>query len=123
MEQNSKNYYYLKNNQNISQYISHIIESQIKTKQNQILLSYPIFIREDNSTLFTFFHQLKSPYFYISFISLINSNENKTKENKIQFKKEKDFSFGEINISYDKRHLIVLNENRNKAYFILNFIE
>jgi len=123
MEQNSKNYYYLKNNQNISQYISHVIESQIKTKPNQILLSYPIFIKEDNSTLFTFFHQLKSPYFYITFISLINSNENKTKEVKIKFKNEKDFSFGEINISYDKRHLIVLNENRNKAYFILNFIE
>ena len=123
MEQNSKNYYYLKNNQNISQYISHVIESQIKTKPNQILLSYPIFIREDNSTLFTFFHQLKSPYFYISFISLLNSNDNKTKEIKIQFKKEKDFSFGEINISYDKKHLIILNEKRNKAYFILNFIE
>ena len=123
MEQNSKNYYYLKNNQSISQYISHIIESQIKTKQNQILLSYPIFIREDNSTLITFFYQFKSPYLYLSFISLINSNESKTKEVKIQFRKEKDFSLGEICISNDKRHLIILNEKRNKAYFVLNFIE
>ena len=123
MEENSKNFYYLKNNQNLSQYISNIIESLIKTKQNKILLTSPILMIEKNSSLITFFYQRNSPYLYIVFISLVNSNENRIKEVKIQFKKEKKFSFGEIRISFDKRHLIILNENKNKAYFILNYID
>ena len=123
MEQNSKNYYFLKKNQNISQYISNIIESLIKTKENQILLSSPIFLSEDNSSLITFFYQQNSLDLFITFISLANSNENKLKEIQIKFQKEKKFVFGEIYVKDNKRHLIILNENRNKVYIIINFID
>ena len=123
MEQNLKNYFYLKNNPSLSQYISHIIESLIKSKPNQILLSSPILVREDNSTIITFFYQKIINCLYINLISLINSNENKLKEIKIQFKKEKKFVFGEVMLSLDKKHLIIFNENRNKVYIIPNFIE
>lgn len=123
MEDNSKNYYYLKNNEKQSQYISYIINSLIKSKQNQILILSPIFIREDNSSLIIFFTEENSNFLYISLISLININENNFKEVKIEFKKEHDFSFGEIKISHNKKNLIILNENKTKAYIILNFIE
>ena len=123
MEPIPKNYYFLKNNQKISQYISHIIESYMKSEPNQILLLNPIFIREDNSSLIIFFTQLNSPFLYLTLISLINSNENKFREIKIEFKKENKFLLSEILISDDKRHLVLLNENKNKAYIILNFID
>ena len=123
MEPIPKNYYYLKANQKLSQFISHIIESYLKTKQNQILLLNHIFIREDNSSLIMFFTQLNSPFLYLTLISLMNSNENKFREVKIEFKKENKFLLGEIIISDDKKHLILLNENKNKAYIILNFID
>ena len=123
MEQNSKNYYFLKKNQKISQYISNITESLIKTKENQILLSSPIFLSEDNSSLITFFYQQNSPDLFITFISLANSNENKLKEIQIKFQKEKKFVFGEICVTDNKRHLIIFNEKRNKVYAIINFID
>ena len=123
MEPIPKNYYYLKANQKLSQFISHIIESYLKTKQNQILLLNHIFIREDNSSLIMFFFFFYSPFLYLTLISLMNSNENKFREVKIEFKKENKFLLGEIIISDDKKHLILLNENKNKAYIILNFID
>ena len=123
MEQNSTNYYFLKKNQKISQYISNITESLIKTKENQILLSSPIFLSEDNSSLITFFYQQNSPDLFITFISLANSNENKLKEIQIKFQKEKKFVFGEICVTDNKRHLIIFNEKRNKVYAIINFID
>ena len=123
MEPIPKNYYYFKNNQKISQYISHIIESYIKSKPNQILLLNPIFIREDNSSLVIFFTQLNSPCLYLTLISLMISNENKFREIKIEFKKENKFLLGENMISNDKKHLVLFNENKNKAYIILNFID
>ena len=122
MEQSLKNYYYLKNNQKITQYISNIIESLVKTRQNQILLPTPIFIREDNSSFITLFSQPKSPFLYLLFISLANYNENKIKEVKIEFKREKNFSLGEVILSFDKRHMIFLNEDKNKAFILLNFV-
>lgn len=123
MEQSLKNYYYLKNNQKITQYISNIIESLVKTRQNQILLPTPIFIREDNSSFITLFSQPKSPFLYLLFISLANYNENKIKEVKIEFKREKNFSLGEVILSFDKRHMIFLNEDKNKAFILLNFVD
>ena len=123
MEENLKNLYYLKNNEKQSQYISYTINSLLKSKQNQILILSPIFIREENSSLVIFFKEINSNYLYISLISLINTNENNYKEIKIEFKKEHNFSFGEIKISHDKKNLIILNENKTKAYIILNFIE
>ena len=123
MEDFSKNYYYLKHNEKQSQYISYIINSLIKSKQNQIIILSPIFIREDNSSLIIFFSEINSNFLYISLISLINTNENNFKEIKIEFKKEHNFSFGEIKISPNKKNLIILNENKTKAYIILNFIE
>lgn len=123
MEENLKNLYYLKNNEKQSPYISYIINSLLKSKQNQILILSPIFIREDHSSLVIFFKEINSNYLYISLISLINTNENNYKKIKIEFKKEHNFSFGEIRISHDKKNLIILNENKTKAYIILNFIE
>ena len=123
MEENLKNLYYLKNNEKQSPYISYIINSLLKSKKNQILILSPIFIREDHSSLVIFFKEINSNYLYISLISLINTNENNYKEIKIEFKKEHNFSFGEIKISHDKKNLIILNENKTKAYIILNFIE
>ena len=123
MEQSLKNYYYLKNNQKITQYISNIIESLVKTRQNQILLPTPIFIREDNSSFITLFFFLLSPFLYLLFISLANYNENKIKEVKIEFKREKNFSLGEVILSFDKRHMIFLNEDKNKAFILLNFVD
>lgn len=123
MESNSKNYFYLKNNQKLSQYISQTLESYIKNTQLKILPLAPIFIREDNSLLINFFTNLNSNYLYIVFISLTNTSENKYKEIKIELKNEKNFIFKDIILSNNKKHLIILNENRNKAYIIPNFIE
>ena len=123
MEENSKNYYYLKNNEKQSQYITYIINSLIKSKQDQILILSPIFIREDNSSLIIFFTEQNFCCLYISFISLINANENKFKEIKIEFNKEHKFTLGEIQISNNKKNLIIINDNKTKAYIILNFIE
>ena len=123
MESNSKNYFYLKNNQKLSQYISKTLESYIKNTQLKILPLAPIFIREDNSLLINFFTNLNSNYLYIVFISLTNTSENKYKEIKIELKNEKNFIFKDIILSNNKKHLIILNENKNKAYIIPNFIE
>ena len=123
MESNSKNYFYLKNNQKLSQYISQTLESYIKNTQLKILPLAPIFIREDNSLLINFFTNLNSNYLYIVFISLTNTSENKYKEIKIELKNEKNFIFKDIILSNNKKHLIILNENRKKAYIIPNFIE
>ena len=123
MESNSKNYFYLKNNQKLSQYISQTLESYIKNTQLKILPLAPIFIREDNSLLINFFTNLNSNYLYIVFISLTNTSENKYKEIKIELKNEKNFIFKDIILSNNKKHLIILNENKNKAYIIPNFIE
>ena len=123
MESNSKNYFYLKSNQKLSQYISQTLESYIKNTQLKILPLAPIFIREDNSLLINFFTNLNSNYLYIVFISLTNTSENKYKEIKIELKNEKNFIFKDIILSNNKKHLIILNENRNKAYIIPNFIE
>ena len=123
MESNSKNYFYLKSNQKLSQYISQTLESYIKNTQLKILPLAPIFIREDNSLLINFFTNLNSNYLYIVFISLTNTSENKYKEIKIELKNEKNFIFKDIILSNNKKHLIILNENKNKAYIIPNFIE
>ena len=123
MEENSKNYYYLKNNEKQSQYITYITNSLIKSKQDQILILSPIFIREDNSSLIIFFTEQNFCCLYISFISFINANENKFKEIKIEFNKEHKFTLGEIQISNNKKNLIIINDNKTKAYIILNFIE
>ena len=123
MESNSKNYFYLKSNQKLSQYISQTLESYIKNTQLKILPLAPIFIREDNSLLINFFTNLNSNYLYIVFISLTNTSENKYKEIKIELKNDKNFIFKDIILSNNKKHLIILNENRNKAYIIPNFIE
>ena len=123
MEENSKNYYYLKNNEKQSQYITYITNSLIKSKQDQILILSPIFIREDNSSLILFFTEQNFCCLYISFISLINANENKFKEIKIEFNKEHKFTLDEIQISQNKKNLIIINENKSKAYIILNYIE
>jgi len=123
MESNSKNYFYLKNNQKLSQYISQTLESYIKNTQLKILPLAPIFIREDNSLLINFFTNLNSNYLYIVFISLTNTSENKYKEIKIELKNDKNFIFKDIILSNNKKHLIILNENRKKAYIIPNFIE
>ena len=108
MEENSKNYYYLKNNEKQSQYITYTINSLIKSKQDQILILSPIFIKEDNSSLIVFFTVQNFCCLYISFISLINANENKFKEIKIEFNKEHKFTLGEIQISQNKKNLIIL---------------
>ena len=113
MESNSKNYFYLKNNQKLSQYISQTLESYIKNTQLKILPLAPIFIREDNSLLINFFTNLNSNYLYIVFISLTNTSENKYKEIKIELKNEKNFIFKDIILSNNKKHLIILNENKN----------
>ena len=123
MEQNLKNYFYLKYNPSLSQYISHILESLINSKPNQILLSSPIIIRENNSSIITFFKQLNENFIYMNLISLNNPKENKIKEVKIQFKKEKKFICGEILFSLDKSHLIIFNESRNKVYIIPKFLD
>ena len=123
MEENLKNYYCLKNNEKQSQYITYIINSLIKSKQDQILILSPIFIKEDNSSLIVFFTVQNFCCLYISFISLINANENKFKEIKIEFNKEHKFTLGEIQISQNKKNLIIINENKSKAYIILNYIE
>ena len=123
MESNSKNYFYLKSNQKLSQYISQTLESYIKNTQLKILPLAPIFIREDNSLLINFFTNLNSNYLYIVFISLTNTSENKYKEIKIELKNDKNFIFKDIILSNNKKHLIILNENKNKAYIIPNFIE
>ena len=73
--------------------------------------------------MINFFTNLNSNYLYIVFISLTNTSENKYKEIKIELKNEKNFIFKDIILSNNKKHLIILNENKNKAYIIPNFIE
>ena len=117
MERSNQNYFYLEENKNLSKYISNIINTYQKKHPNKIFHLTPICLLEEYSALILFSSDLSN--LYMTYISL-NSKDNKYREIKINFPKKK-FILDEINLTSDKKHLILFNQEKNQAFIILNY--
>jgi len=111
------NYYNLNYNEKISNFISNIINIY---KKNKEILIKTIFLDEEslNLILISF---LKGTY-YLTVIP-VSPPMNKLLELPIVLPEKVKFSFKDMKLSEDKKHIILLNDENDKLFIIFNFFQ
>ena len=111
------NYYNLNYNEKISNFISNIINIY---KKNKEILIKTIFLDEEslNLILISF---LKGTY-YLTVIP-VSPPMNKLLELPIVLPEKVKFSFKNMKLSEDKKHIVLLNDENDKLFIIFNFFQ
>ena len=113
------NHYFLKYNENLSNFISNTIEYYKKNKNKEIFMN-SIFFNDDS--LYLIFISYSDASNYLTIIQ-VTSQENNIKEIELIVPKGKIFMFGSLKLSEDKKHLVLFNKERNKIFIIFNYIQ
>ena len=113
------NHYFLKYNENLSNFISNTIEYYKKNKNKEIFMN-SIFFNDDS--LYLIFISYSDASNYLTIIQ-VTSQENNIKEIELIVPKGKIFMFGSLKLSEDKKHLVLFNKDRNKIFIIFNYIQ
>ena len=113
------NHYFLKYNENLSNFISNTIEYYKKNKNKEIFMN-SIFFNDDS--LYLIFISYSDSSNYLTIIQ-VTSQENNIKEIELIVPKGKIFMFGSLKLSEDKKHLVLFNKERNKIFIIFNYIQ
>ena len=113
------NHYFLKYNENLSNFISNTIEYYKKNKNKEIFMN-SIFFNDDS--LYLIFISYSDASNYLTIIQ-VTSQENNIKEIELIVLKGKIFMFGSLKLSEDKKHLVLFNKERNKIFIIFNYIQ
>ena len=119
-EQNSLpkyNYYILNYNEKISHFISNIIS--IYQKNKEILINTIFFDEESLNLIFISF--LKK-IFYLTVVP-VSPSLNKLMELPIVLPEKERFSFKNMKLSEDKKHIVLLNEESNKLFIIFDYFQ
>ena len=112
-----KNYYFLKYNETLSSYISNEIDVYRKDKRKEIFQN-SIFFNEE--LLYLIFISYSKEKYYLIVIDL-TSQGNKTKEIELNISIKNFFDFGNIELSKDEKHLVLLNREKTKLFIIFNY--
>ena len=112
-----KNYYFLKYNETLSSYISNEIDMYRKEKRKEIFQN-SIFFNEE--LLYLIFISYSKEKYYLIVIDL-TSQGNKTKEIELNISIKNFFDFGNIELSKDEKHLVLLNREKTKLFIIFNY--
>ena len=114
---NRNNYYFLKCNENLSSFISNIIDFYRKNKNKDIFIN-SIFFNEE--MLYLIFISFSNQKYYLTFIP-VTSQDTKIKEIELIFPKKCIFKYERIQLSEDKNHLILFNIEKNKIFILFNY--
>ena len=112
-----KNYYFLKYNETLSSYISNEIDLYRKDKRKEIFQN-SIFFNEE--LLYLIFISYSKEKYYLIVIEL-TSQGNKTKEIELIISIKNFFELGNIELSKDEKHLVLLNREKTKLFIIFNY--
>ena len=119
-EQNSLikyNYYILNYNEKISHFISNIIS--IYQKNKEVLINTIFFDEESLNLIFISF--LKKN-FYLTVIP-VSPSMNKLLELPIVLPENEKFSFKNMKLSEDKKHIVLFNDGSNKLFIIFDYFQ
>ena len=114
-----KNHYFLKFNENLSIFISNLIDNYKRVKKKEIFINSLFF---NDESLYLFFISYSNFKYYLTIIH-VTSQEDNLKEIELIIQKQIIFKYGNIKLSEDKKHLVLFNDQRNKVFIIFNYIQ